>query len=134
MGHHTSSYVKVKTTLVTGSAFDECCSAVDAPMYCRMESAQVIVQLHRRPSPDTGDAFLQKAVSPEFDGIDAARLTATDCCQSLPARQTQDDLNSSHIIGSAALAAAYSRKPYTKTVRCHCYRALGLENDVHPVV
>jgi hypothetical protein len=59
-------------------------------------------------SPETGDAFLQKALSPEFDGIDAARLAATDRRQALPARQTQDDPSSSHIIGSAALAAAYS--------------------------
>ena len=64
--------------------------------------------LAQMASPETGDAFLQKAVSPEFDRIDATRLAATDCCQSLPARQTQDYPNSSHIIGSAALAAAYA--------------------------
>jgi hypothetical protein len=40
-------------------------------------------------SPETGDAFPQKAVLPEFDGVDATRLAATDCCQSLPARQTR---------------------------------------------
>ena len=91
-------------------------------------------RLAQMASPDTGDVFFQKAVSPKFGGIDAARLAATDRCQSLPARQTQDDPNSSHVIGSAALVAAYSRKPYTRTVRCHCYSALGLENDVHPVV
>ena len=65
-------------------------------------------RLAQMASPETGDAFLQKALSPEFDGIDTTRLAATDCCQSLPARQTQDDPSSSHIIGSAALAAAYA--------------------------
>ena len=34
------------------------------------------------------DAFLQKAVSPEFDGIDATRLAATNRRQSLPAGQS----------------------------------------------
>ena len=34
--------------------------------------------LAQMPSPETGDAFLQKALSPEFDGIDATRLAPTD--------------------------------------------------------
>jgi hypothetical protein len=92
----------------------------------------------------TGDAFPQKALSPEFDRIDATKLAATDRGQSLPARQTQNDPSSSHIIGSAALAAAYAfqltafrrtqlkgagmKKPYTNTVRCHCYSALVQRN------
>ena len=63
-------------------------------------------RLAQMASPETGDAFLHKAVSPEFDGIDATRLAAADCRESLSARQTQDDSSSSHIIGSAALAAA----------------------------
>ena len=65
-------------------------------------------RLAQMASPETRDAFLQKAVAPEFDGVDATRLVATDCCQSLPARQTKDDPNASHIIGSPALAAAYA--------------------------
>ena len=65
-------------------------------------------RLAQMAGPETRDAFLQKAVSPEFDGVDATRLAATDRCQSLPARQTQDDPSSSHIIGSAALTAAYT--------------------------
>jgi hypothetical protein len=64
-------------------------------------------RLAQMASPKTGDAFLQKAVSPELDRIDATRLAAADCRQSLSARQTQDDSNSSHVIGSATLAAAY---------------------------
>ena len=65
-------------------------------------------RLAQMASPKTGDAFLQKAVPPELDGIDATRLAATNCRQSSPARQTQDDANSSHIIGSPTLAAAYA--------------------------
>ena len=65
-------------------------------------------RLAHMASPETGDAFLHKAISPEFDGIDATRLAAADCRQSLSARQTQDDSSSSHIFGSAALAAAYA--------------------------
>ena len=34
------------------------------------------------------DAFLQKAVSPKFNGIDATRLAATDRRESLPAGQS----------------------------------------------
>ena len=52
-------------------------------------------RLAQMASPETRDAFLQKAVAPEFDGVDATRLVATDCCQSLPARQTKDDPNTS---------------------------------------
>ncbi len=55
-------------------------------------------RLAQMASPETGDAFPQKAVSPEFDRIDTTKLAATDRGQSLPARQTQNDPSSSHII------------------------------------
>src|SRR5262245_54775440 len=104
-------------------------------------------RLAQMASPETGDAFLQKALSPEFDGIDATRLPATDGCQTLPARQTKDDPNSAHIIGSPALAAAYAfqltslRRAQSKgcwheenhtpnTVRCHCYSALVRSSEL----
>jgi hypothetical protein len=93
-------------------------------------------RLAQMASPETGDAFLQKAVSPEFDGIDATRLAATDRGQSAPARQTEDYPSSSHIIGSAALAAAYTlqltsfRRAQSKGCRIkktiHQYRQMSL--------
>src|SRR6476620_7540486 len=87
-------------------------------------------------SPETGDAFLQKAISPEFDGIDATRLAATDRCQSLPARQIQDDPSSSHIIGSAALTTAHPfqltslRRTQSKERRWHEENHTPIPSDV----
>ena len=59
----------------------------------------------RLASPETGDALLQKAVPPEFYGINAASLVSTYCRQSLGASQTQDDTGSSNIIGPTASTA-----------------------------
>ena len=51
---------------------------------------------------------LPKAVSPEFDRIDAARLAATDRGQRLPASQTKNNPHSPSIVGSTALTATHS--------------------------
>jgi hypothetical protein len=82
-------------------------------------------RLAHMASPETGEAFHQKAVSPEFDGIDTTRLAATDRCQSLPARQTQDDPSSSHIIGSAALttASTFQLTSFRRTQSKGCWHA-----------
>ena len=41
-------------------------------------------RLAQMASPETGDAFLQKALSQEFDGIDATRLPATAAARLCP--------------------------------------------------
>ena len=64
--------------------------------------------LARIASKETRKTSFKKTVSPEFDGIDAARLAATDRGQRLPASQAKNNRRSANIVGATALTATHS--------------------------